>query len=60
MNTTHKPQRTNTGDYIYRGQWVMHIKNEWVVNRRFNNGWTRNFYFKSLKGACAYIDKVGE
>ena len=38
----------------------MHIKNEWVVNRRFNNGWTRNFYFKSLKGACAYIDKVGE
>lgn len=60
MNTTHKAQRTDTGDYIYRGERIMRgvIHGHWVVGIRGNNGVYRYGRFKTIKAACAWIDKA--
>lgn len=55
-----KPQRTSTGDYIYRGHQILRgeIKQSFIVGLRGNNGHTRYRRFKTLKAACAYIDGI--
>ena len=59
MNTECKPEKTLTGDYTYRGVYIIapHTEGNWAVGRRGNNGYTTYRRFKTLKAACAYIDK---
>ncbi len=57
--TTQKPIRLITKDYVYRGRLVLRgeVHNSFIVGRRSNNGNYAYSRFKTLKAACAYIDK---
>lgn len=59
MNTTnYKAKRTNAGDYIYRGEYVLRgeARKAFIVGRRWNNGNISYRRFQTLKAACAFID----
>lgn len=53
------PYRSITGDYYYRGITIEHPRHNgaWILTRRVNNGHYIYTRLKTLKAACAYIDK---